>query len=282
MGYFLIVLNVFAGLAEGIFIKKYNSKHMHGGFIFTAIVSLFAMVFCLVRDAGTFSVVPELIPYALISGVLYCVASLLTYLALSCGSFALSMLVLSYSIVFSIGYGVFFLNEAVTPFSVVGFILLVISLFLTRKDGVSGRVSIKWIVYIVVSVVCSGMYSVITRMQQISFNEAYDNEFLAIGFGLSAVVLFVFGIFTDGKYMKEIMRYAVPYALGAGLINGFRNVLSLVVCTVLPISVSSATTSGMKIVVSFFVSYLMFRETFLKRQIVGVAIGAAALVLLNI
>jgi len=82
--------------------------------------------------------------------------------------------------------------------------------------------------------------------------------------------------------MKEILRYAVPYAMGAGLINGFRNVLSLFVCTMIPISVSSATTSGMKIVVSFFVSYLMFKETFLKRQIVGVAIGAVALVLLNI
>ena len=70
--------------------------------------------------------------------------------------------------------------------------------------------------------------------------------------------------------------------MGAGLINGLRNVLSLLICTFLPISVSSATGSGMKIVISFFVSYLLFKETFLKRQIVGVGVGAAALVLLNI
>lgn len=282
MAYLLIVVNVLAGLAEGIFIKKYNSKHMYGGFVFTAIVSLFAMVFCVIGDTGGFNVPAELLPYAIGSGLLYCLASILTYFALAYGSFALSMLVLSYSIVFSIGYGVIFLHEPVTTYSAVGFVLLVVSLYLTRKDGLSGKLSVKWLVCILLSVVGSGMYSVVTRMQQIRFDGAYDNECLAIGLGLSAALLFVFGIFTDGKYMREILRYAVPYAMGAGLINGLRNVISLFVCTMIPISVSSATTSGMKIVVSFFVSYLMFKETFLKRQIAGVAIGAVALVLLNI
>lgn len=282
MAYLLIAINVIAGLAEGIFIKKYNSKHMYGGFVFTAIVSLFAMVFCVIGDKGDFVVIPELLPYAVVSGILYCTASILTYFALAYGSFALSMLVLSYSIVFSIGYGVIFLHEPITPFSAVGFVLLVVSLFLTRKDSVSGKLSAKWIVCIVLSVVGNGMYGVITRMQQIRFDGVYDNECLAIGLGISAVVLFVSGIFTDGKHMKEILKYAVPYAMGAGLINGFRNVIGLFVCTMIPISVSSATTSGMKIVVSFLVSYLMFKETFLKRQVVGVIIGAAALVLLNI
>lgn len=282
MAYLLIVINVLAGLAEGIFIKKYNSKHMYGGFVFTAIVSLFAMVFCLIGDKNGFSVPVELLPYAIGSGLLYCLASILTYFALAYGSFALSMLVLSYSIVFSIGYGVIFLHEPVTPYSAVGFVLLVVSLYLTRKDGLSGKLSFKWLFCILLSVVGNGMYSVVTRMQQIRFDGAYDNECLAIGLGLSAVLLFVFGIFTDGKHMREILRYAAPYAMGAGLINGLRNVIGLLVCTMIPISVSSATTSGMKIVVSFFVSYLMFKETFLKRQIAGVAIGAVALVLLNI
>lgn len=82
--------------------------------------------------------------------------------------------------------------------------------------------------------------------------------------------------------MKEIVRYGTPYAVGAGVINGFRNILALVICTFLPISISSAMGSGLKIVISFVISYFLFKETFLKRQIVGVAVGAAALVLLNL
>lgn len=282
MGYLLMVINVFAGLGEGIFIKKYNSKHPHGGFIFTAVVSLFATIYFIVTDKGDFVVVPEILPYAIISGILYGAASLLTYFALSIGSFAMSMLVLSYTIVFSISYGIIFLDEPVSVFSAVGFALLAVSLYLTRRDGVGGKVSFKWVVFILLSVVGSGMYSVVTRMQQIRFEEAYNNECLAIGLGLSTVILFISGIFTDGKYMKEIIRYGVPYAMGAGVINGFRNMLSLIICTYLPISLSSAMGSGIKIVISFIVSYLLFKEHFLKRQIIGVAVGAAALVLLNL
>lgn len=282
MGYLLMVINVFAGLVEGIFIKKYNSKHPHGGFIFTAVVSLFATMYFLITDNGDFVVVPELLPYAIISGLLYAMASLLTYFALSIGSFAMSMLVLSYSIVFSISYGIMFLHEPVSAFSAVGFVLLAVSLFLTRRESVGGNISFKWLVYILLSVIGGGMYSVITRMQQIRFDEAYNNECLAIGLGLSTVILFVAGLFTDGKYIKEIVKYGVPYAVGAGLINGFRNMLSLIICTYLPISLSSAMGSGIKIVISFIISYFLFKERFLKRQIVGVAVGATALVLLNL
>lgn len=282
MAYLLIVINVFAGLAEGIFIKKYNSKHAHGGFVFTGITSLFAMLYFVLTDTGAFVVTPAIVPYAVISGVLYCVASVLTYFALSCGSFAMSMLVLSYSIVFSICYGILFLDEAVTAFSVVGFVLLLISLFLTRGSSIGGRISVKWIIFIVLSTVASGLFSIIIRIQQIRFDSAYDNECMALCLGLSTVFLFAVGVFTEGKHMKEIIKYGVPYAMGAGLINGFRNMLSIVVYTMLPISLSSALTSGIKTVVSFVVSALLFKEHFLKRQVVGVIVGALALVFLNL
>ena len=142
--------------------------------------------------------------------------------------------------------------------------------------------SAKWLVYILLSVIGSGMYSVITRMQQIRFDGAYDNECLAIGLGVSTVVLLAAGIVTDGKYLKEIVKYGIPYAMGAGIVNGLRNMLSLFVCLYLPISLSSAMGSGLKIVISFAVSYFLFKESFLKRQIAGVVVGAAALVLLYI
>lgn len=83
-------------------------------------------------------------------------------------------------------------------------------------------------------------------------------------------------------HVKEIVRYDVPYAMGADLINGFRNMLSVLVYTMLPISISSALTSGIKIVVSFVVSALLFKEHFLKRQVMGVIVGALALVFLSL
>ena len=50
MAYLLILISVSANLAQGIFIKQYNSKHNKGGFTFNALISLAAMMFFLVTD----------------------------------------------------------------------------------------------------------------------------------------------------------------------------------------------------------------------------------------
>ena len=120
------------------------------------------------------------------------------------------------------------------------------------------------------------------KLMELLGDNAYNNECVALALGFSAIILFVAGAFTDAKHIKEIVRFGVPYAMGAGVVNGFRNILALVICTFLPIAVSSAMGSGLKIVISFAVSYFLFKETFLKRQILGVGVGAVALVLLNL
>lgn len=282
MAYLLVVISVLASLVEGIFIKKYNAKHSHGGFIFTGIVSLFSMLYFWFSNKLAFDCSPELLPYAIISGLLFCMASVLTYVALTCGSFSMSMLILSYAIVFPIVYGVVFTNEPVTVFSVVGFVLLSVSLFLTRGQTIGGRFSVKWLVCILLSFFGSGMFSVVRRMQQLRFEDAYNNEFMIITLGISAFVLLSAGILIDGKHLKEIVRYGFPYAALAGVSNGIANMLSLVVNMFMPISLSSPLSSGVKIVVSFAVSSSVFKEKYLPRQIAGVAVGALALVFLNI
>jgi len=282
MAYFLIIVSVFASLVEGVFIKKYNSRHLHGGFIFTSIVSLFSMLYFLISNKFAFEFSSELLPYAVISGLLFCMASVLTYVALTCGSFSMSMLILSYSIVFPIVYGVVFTKEPITLFSLIGFVLLAISLFLTRGQKVGGSFSVKWIVCILLSFVGSGMFSVVRRMQQLRFDDAYNNEFMIITLGISAFVLLITGIVVDGKYLKEILKYGFPYAAFAGFSNGIANMLSIVVNTFIPISLSSPLSSGVKILISFIVSSVLFKEKYLPRQVAGVAVGALALVFLNI
>ena len=61
-----------------------------------------------------------------------------------------------------------------------------------------------------------------------------------------------------------------------------QNLLGLVVTLLMPISVSSPTSSGIKSLFSFLSSLIIFKEKFLTRQVVGVIIGAVAVILLNI
>lgn len=283
----LILATTFLGLAEGIFIKRYNSKHDKGGFIFTAMICFFSMTVFVVSDTNGFNIPPTLWIYAIIAGILYCSASFLTYVALGCGSFAMSMLILSYALVFSIGYGLFFLNEPATVFTYIGLALIMVSLYLTKTKKKSlateeKKISAKWVICIGLSVLGSGMFSVICRMQQVVFNNSCTNEFMVIALGFSTVVLLIIGLIKDGKDLGYVMKYGAVWTALAGCSNGINNALSMLLHTMMPISLSSPIKAGVKVVISFIISIVIFKEKFEKRQIVGVALGAAALVLLNL
>lgn len=286
MAYLLILLSVITGLIEGTVIKKYNARHEKGGFLFTSLISLFSMMFFVVNgllDGGLhFSL--SLLPYGLIAGFLYCTASFLTYVALSCGAFAPSMLVLSYSVVFSILYGLFWLDEPANVFTYIGLAIVMLTLYLVRgkSDGEQKKVSLKWLLCIGYSVFASGMFSVISRIQQVSFDDQFRNEYMIIALGFSFVVLFVAGLCKDGKDLPYILRHGALYTVGAGVANGACNALGFLIFSLMPVSLSSPITAAVKIVVSYLISRFVFRETFLTRQLIGILLGIVAVVFLNI
>lgn len=273
---------------EGVMIKKYNSKHKKGGFIFTALISLFAMLFFFVTDNGGLKFPPEMIPYGIASGAFYCMASFLTYVAYGCGSFVLTNLFLSYSLLFSVGYGLFVLGESATVLTYIGLGLMMISVFLVRgvkKDSAAEektKISLKWVICIALSVIGSGMFGVMQKLQQVKFEKSCDNEFMIVTLGFSAAVLLIAGIIMNGKDLLYILRHGGLYASAAGVSNGATNLLNLIVNAMIPISIAAPTRSGVKIVISFLISLFIFKEKLTKRQVAGVVIGAAALILLNL
>lgn len=284
MAVLLIAAGMLIHQLESIFIKKYNQKHTKGGFLFTAVTSLFALLFFALTDRNGFTVPVAMLPYAAFAGLLFCGASFLTYVALGCGSFVLSNLILSYSLLISIGYGVFWLGEPTTAFTWVGIGLMLVSLFLVRGDKRqdTGRFSWKWLLAILASAVCSGLFGVMRRAQQIRFADSCTNEFMVITLAISALVLFAAGAAREGKQLLPVLKQCGGYAALAGLANGTSNMLAFWVELLLPLSVVAPTRAGVQILLSFAFSKLLFREHFLKRQIAGVLLGAAALVLLNI
>lgn len=280
----LIVAGMVLHQLESVFIKRYNQKHTKGGFLFTALTSLFAMLFFAVTDRDGFRVPAQMLPYAAAAGALFCGASFLTYVALGCGSFVMSNLILSYSLLISIGYGVFWLGEPTTVLTWIGIGMMLISLYLVRgdkrEDGV--RFSWKWLVAIVTSAVCSGLFGVMRRAQQIRFADGCTNEFMVITLAISAAVLLTVGVAREGKDCWAVLKPCCGYAALAGLSNGASNMLAFWVEMLLPLSVVAPTRAGIQIILSFALAKFLFRERFLKRQIVGVAMGAAALVILNL
>jgi drug/metabolite transporter (DMT)-like permease len=274
---------------EAIAIKKYNNKHSDGGFIFTALVSLFAMVFFFIIDRDGLCFPPLLIFYGVIAGVFYCSASYLTFVAFGCGSYMLSNLFLSYTLVFSIAYGLFFLKEEITVFTYVGIALMFVSIFLSKSgkkspdtDASKPNVSVKWIICITLSVIGAGMFGIMKKLQQVEFNNAYDNEFMIVTYVFTFVTLMIIGIIKDRNKLFYILRHALPYTAAAGVSNGVVNLLGLIILNLIPISVSAPMGSGIKIVITFLISLIIFKEKLTAKQLIGVILGTTSLILFNI
>lgn len=283
MGLLFTVIGTVTSLFEGVFIKRYNEKHNKGGFVFTGLVSWVCMLFFVITDKNGFYLPKDIWFYALTAGVLYCLASVTTYMALGSGSFVITMLVLSYTLVFSIGYGLLILNEKTSFYTWIGLTFILISIYFMRGvAGIKKKVSIKWIICLLLSFFGAGMYGVLQRMQQIRFADRCTNEFMIIALGLSGTILLVIGIKSEKDDLAYVIKHGTAYVLGAGVANGLTNMLIMVVNAMIAISIAAPLRAGSKIIISFLISTLIFKERFYKRQILGVILGAIGLILLSV
>lgn len=285
---FLMILGIFIHKIEGVFTKKYGTKHNKGGFVFTSIISFFSMLFFLckdlVTDASGLQFEKSLMCFGLIAGVCFATASMTMYWVLGHGPYGLSSLISSYSVLITIGHGLI-IGESLSILSWVGVMLVCVSLFLimTRKQSDEKlRITIKWLAVLIFSVLCAAAFGVLQRQQQIEFLNAYDNEFMVITLTVSSILLFTAGAIKDGKYLKDVFKYGFFYAAVGGVSNGATNFLSLFVYTLVPISFAAPMKTGIGIVISFLIARLIFKEKYTGRQYLGVAHGCIALVLFNI
>lgn len=286
MVFLLMTMASLLKMVEGALIKKYNSKHSEGGFIFSGIVTLFAMLFFVITDKNSLEFLPEVIVFGIIAGVCYFSATIFTYMALGCGSFALTMLILSYAMILSIIYGIVFLKDPLTLYTCIGIILVVISIYFVKsekKDETKKRnITPFWILAMSISVLTNGLVGVFTKMQQLRFNDAYSNEFMIVCLGFSSLTLLTAGVFKDRGKVLYILKNGGIYAALSGLSNGGKNLLCLIAQTMIPVSVLAPLEAGTRNLIAFLFSFFLFKEKLSKKQIIGAVLGTVALILFNL
>ncbi len=289
IGYLLVLLWVALNMGESIIVKAYAKRHESGGFIMNAIIALFACAFFAVTDKGGYYFPIEMIPYALINMVFYSCGFYFAFVAFKEGPFGLTRLIANFSLMFPIFYGIFFLNEPTTVFTYIGIAMIVCAMFLmnyTKKDPTAekkeGAITLKWFVCITVSTVSNGFISIMTRMQQIRFEDACSNEFQMLSIGGSFIFLAIVGLIKDRKNLKYVLKNGTLYGAASGVFNGAKNFLILFIYNYLPISTVSPVKAGLSIIASFVLSIVAYKEKYTLMQKIGVACGAAAVVLLTV
>jgi drug/metabolite transporter (DMT)-like permease len=289
--YLLMLTATGTHYVESAMIKTYNKKHSNGGFMFISIVSLFSALFFLVKylffDNAKLDFTPEVIPYAILAGVMYASSSVLVFLAIKMGSLAVTNLILGYSTIVVCLYGIIFLGESSNWLTYVSIGIMVLALFLLKqpekdKSKSSKKNSLLWFIFAMLGMLTSAGYSIITKAQQVKFNQTVDSEYILIAIGFSAIATFIVGVITGKKDAFKVFKTCVPYAGIAGLSNGVTNLLSLLINTMIAVSISSPTRSVMTKVLHFILGYFIFKERYTVRQIIGLVLVCGAVVLLNL
>ena len=290
MGYLLVLLFVALNMGESIAVKSYAKKYNSGGFIMNAIIALFACLFFVSKVllfSDGFNFMQEMIPYALVNSVFYSCGFYFAFVAFKIGPFGLTRLIANFSLMFPIFYGIFFLNEPTGIFTYIGIVLIVAAMFMMNYTGKSasrekkeGTVSLKWLACILISTFANGFISVVTRMQQIKFENACSNEFQIISIGGSFLFLTIVGIITDRKNLNHVLKKGTLYGAVSGLFNGAKNFTVLAVYLFMPISTASPLKTSLGMIAAFVVSIIFYKEKYSLLQKIGVLCGAVAVVLL--
>ena len=286
VGYLLILAYTLCNLGESLFVREYAKRHGSGGMLMNAVIALFAALFFLITDKGGFLVPGEMLPLALINCCLYAAGFYFTFVAFRIGPYGLTRLISSFSLLFTVVYGIFFLNEATTVFTYIGLAFIVGAMVLInyRGRGASaeeeGKISFKWFLYLMISVVANGFIGILTRMQQIKFDDACTNEFQFISIGGSFLLLTVLGLIIDRDKLGTVLKRGTLYGLGAGLFNGAKNFLAPVIYLYIEISTAGPIKTGLGMVAAFLVALLLYKEKYTRLQKLGVLLGVLAVILL--
>lgn len=287
IGYLLILLFTLCNLGESIFVKEYAKRHGAGGMLMNAIIALFSAFFCLITNTGDFYAPPEMIPLALINCCLFASGYYFTYVAFRIGPYGLTRLISSFSLLFTVFYGVLFLNEPTSALTFIGLALIVFAMVLINyrgrtaaKGSEEGAISAKWLICLSISVVANGFIGILTKMQQHLFGKECGNEFQFISIGGSFVLLAILGVIIDRHKLAAVLKSGSLYGAGAGLFNGAKNLITLGVYLYIPISTAGPIKTGLGMIAAYLAAILLYKEKYTALQKIGVLAGAVAVVLL--
>ena len=283
LGYLLIAVFTLLNLTESVLVRNYAKKHGSGGMLMNAIVALFATLFFVITDTDGFYAPIEMIPIAVLNAFLFGAGFYTSFLAYRCGPYGLTRLISNFSLLFSIFYGIFFLNEQPGITTYIGIVMIFAAMVLInyKKKGEDEKgVSLKWFICVTISLFANGFIAILTRMQQIRFNDTCSKEFQIISIGGSFLLLAVIGLILDRDKLSYFLKHGVLYGIGAGIANGAKNFLTLMIYMLLPLSVVSPMKTGLGMLATFVLALFVYKEKYSKKQIVGVILGVVAVLLL--
>ena len=269
--------------------KLYNNKNKelkNVSSLYNMLVPIFASLGWLVILLFDFSFDARVLPYSLLYGIGYSFFTVGMLGALKAGSTSLTALVKQIALVGVSIWGFFFWNTPFTLVSAVGIVLIVVSLalcLLTKEEKTESNNILKWLFFALLITVGNAGCSIVQKYQQIAFNYQHKNMFMFFGVLFASIVCVILALKEEktnwGKAFKTSWYFPALTGCSSAISNVF--VLLMIKYEMSPVIIYPGVAVG-GLMITTLISLFGFREKLRPMQWCGIAVGAVALVLLNL
>lgn len=234
-----------------------------------------------------FSSVPTVwLPYLAILGLTFIITFNLIAATVQLFGITITTLMQKMSVLIVVVYSIFAFHESVNTLRIAGFIAGFLAIFLiTGRPKVKHKTSSKWLFALPIIVFFTGGFidSLFVYFSRTKLTSGNEDLFAALLFGIAGLL----GLFIVMYHMLVLRkRYAWRDVLG-GIVLGIPNFFTVfflqkMLTSDMDGSVIFPIHNIAILILSAFVSFLLFSERFTKMKIIGILLAVAAIVFLSL
>lgn len=283
---FYIIIIIFSVL-QSASVKWFN-KTSGNAAVFNGIKTFSALIFFGGISIRNFSYNPDVIIYGGLYGICLCMSMYCGYKALSLGPLSLTSLIVSFSVVFPLLYGIVFCDEKLSMVKYAGFVFLALAIVAANVSGnVSDNAkeinngSFKWKIFVFATFACNGLCSVLQKMHQIKYPGLYCSEFMLFAMLVCGIIFLA-----DNLKMTKLKAYKAikgkRYAVLSGIANAAANYSSIVLAGYENASIMYPAISAGTILATMLFGTMIFKERLKYNQMLAMLCGIISVICLKI
>ncbi|MDY6313603.1 MAG: EamA family transporter [Clostridia bacterium] len=283
---FYIIIITFS-VIQSASVKWFN-KTSDNAAAFNTIKTFSALILFGVISIWKFSFNTDAVIYGGLYGICLCMSMYCGYKALSLGPLSLTSLIVSFSVIFPLIYGIVFCRERINAVKCAGFVFLALAIVSVNiSGGVSDKAKkvnnrkLKWEIFVFATFACNGLCTVLQKMHQIKYPGRYCAEFMLFAMLVCGIIFLVVGLqATKPKAYKTIK--GKRYAALSGIANAAANYSTIALAGYENASVMYPAISAGTILATVIFGTVIFKERLKYNQMLALLCGIVSVICLKI
>ena len=279
---------VLASVIQSASTKAFNKT---GGspLICNSLKTLSAFLLFLIISSPNFTFHAPTVLYGLAYGLSLCLSMYAGYRALCLGPMALTSMLVSFSLIVPLCWGILVRDEPIGVWKCVGLILLFVALLLVNAHNLKiGRQTEKnqsgqglWFLFVALTFACNGVCSILQKEHQTAYPSMYNREFMLFAMLLCSLI---FTTVTLIRVPVSTYKTVARKELGvlSGITNSLANFLTLILAGMENASVLFPIISAGTILAALLCGRFVFKEKLRENQYAALLLGVTAIVFLKL